>query len=152
MCYSIFEKNFSYLSWLSLLLILDSWILSLESWSLESWFLKSWSLESWFVILEINFPLESWSVLDSILNILKSFFDWPLSFLSSPLSSSFVIIFVIIKTSLNHSWFIMKLCFYMLGVAGWSSFFFVLASLAMIYSSSYCLWVFLSSFSFATLS
>jgi len=32
--------------------------------------------------------------------------------LSSPLSSSFVIIFVIIKTSLNHSWFTMKLCFY----------------------------------------
>ena len=90
MCYSVFEKTFSYLSWLSLLLILESWVLNLDvdSWKLEPWILI---LDSWFLILEINFPLEPWSVLDSILNILNilnSFFDWPLSFLSSPLLSS----------------------------------------------------------------
>jgi len=63
MCYSIFEKTFSYLSWLSLLLILESWVLNLD--------LDSWKLEPWILILEIKFPLEPWSVLDSILNILN---------------------------------------------------------------------------------
>jgi len=83
MCYSVFEKTFSYLSWLSLLLILESWVLNLD-------------LDSW--------KLELWSVLDSILN---SFFDYhELTF------ELFVITFFIIKTSLNQSWFIIKLCFY----------------------------------------
>ena len=107
MCYSVFEKTFSYLSWLSLLLIFESWVLNLEPWIL---ILGNLNLESWFLILEIKFPLEPWSVLDSILiilNILNSFFDYhELTF------ELFVITFVIIKTILNQSWFFMKLCFY----------------------------------------
>jgi len=86
-----FEKLFNtYLDW-----VFSSFLnLDLDSWDFEPW------------ILILDFLLESWIFLDS----LELFFDWSLSFLSSPLSSSFVIIIVIIKTSLNHSWFTMKLC------------------------------------------
>ena len=59
MCYSIFEKTFSYLSWLSLLLIL-------ESGSLQSWFLKSWSLESWFLKSTFLLNLEVFLILSWI--------------------------------------------------------------------------------------
>ena len=56
----------------------------------------------------------TWVVLWFIFDSLELFFDLSLSFLSSPLSSSFVIIIVIIKTPFNHFWFTMKLCFYKL--------------------------------------
>ena len=50
MCYSIFEKNFSYLSWLSLHLILESWVLNC-SWftGVVLWLIFD-SLEFFFVI------------------------------------------------------------------------------------------------------
>jgi len=86
MCYSVFEKTFSYLSWLSLLLILESLIL--DSWNqLSSWILKC----SWFYLEHLELIL--WLTFELFV-------------------ITFVIIFVIIKTSLNQSWFIMKLCFY----------------------------------------
>jgi len=77
MCYSIFEKNFLYLSWLSLLLILESWFL--RSWTLN---LDSW-LETFFLSLELFLILilNSWIVIDS----LELFFDWSLIHLSCSL-------------------------------------------------------------------
>ena len=108
-----FWKNF-----LILILIessLDSWIFSLESWP---WFLE---LESWNLILEIKFPLEPWSVLDSILN---SFFDswdhhlcyhevfltFELCFLSSSLLSS-----KLFESILIH----LEACFYIMLLKAW---------------------------------
>ena len=80
--------------------------INLSNNNLEQLFIQSFtSLESWVLNLDLDsWDLEPWIFLDS----LELFFDWSLSFLSS----SFVIIIVIIKTSLNHSWFTMKLCFY----------------------------------------
>jgi len=99
-----FWKKKSYLSWLSLLLILDSWVLNLD---LDSWNLN---LETWFLILEIKLPL--WTLKCSWFNLELIFDSWDHHlcyhevFLTFEL---FVITFVIIKTSLNQSWFIMKL-------------------------------------------
>ena len=73
MCYSVFEKTFLYLSWLSLLLILESWSWFLEAWTLnlDSWNqISSWTLKcSWFNLEHIlwflrSSSLLSWSVLD----------------------------------------------------------------------------------------
>ena len=50
MCYWIFEKKISYLSWLSLLLILESRVLNLD--------LDSWDLGPWIFILDSK--LSSW--------------------------------------------------------------------------------------------
>ena len=127
--FKVLKKLFNtYLDWVF------SWFLNLDldSWNLEPWILilDSWILlESWILLDSLDFLLESWIVLDSYLELLNCywftwvvlwlifnshelFFDWSLSFFSSPLSSSFVIIIVIIKTPLNHLWFTMKLCFY----------------------------------------
>ena len=95
----VLKKLFNtYLNWTF------SWFLNLD---FDSWNLN---LETWFLILEIKFPFEPWSVLDSILN---SFFDsWDHHLCYHELFLIFalyVITFVIIKTSLNQSWFIMKL-------------------------------------------
>jgi len=69
-----FEKLFQYLSWLSLLLILESWswlFLNLDSWNLivlESWILKldcSWILILWDLILEAFWLLILWNLLNS---------------------------------------------------------------------------------------
>ena len=49
---SFWEKPFSYLSWLSLLLILESWVLNLDLLNLDSWnlILDSWNqLSSWIL-------------------------------------------------------------------------------------------------------
>ena len=64
MCYSVIEKNF-----LILILIessLDSWILSLETWSWLFLNLDSWNLilESWILILETR-VLNLWNLLNS---------------------------------------------------------------------------------------
>ena len=68
----------------------DSWIFNLII--LDSWFLI---LETWFLNLEIKFPLNSWSVLDSILNA----FSW-----------AFCHHLCYHQNSLNQSWFnILKL-------------------------------------------
>ena len=81
-----FWKNFLILIWIES--SLDSWILNLDS---------------WFLILEIKFPLDPWSVLDSILNsflnviifvIMK--WSWLLSFLSLSLLSSKLLEWILI--------------------------------------------------------
>ena len=74
MCYSIFEKNFSYLSWLSLLLILESWVLNLD--------LDSWDLEPWILILDSK--LSFW-VLNS-----SWFLSWTLELFLIHLSGSLI--------------------------------------------------------------
>jgi len=87
---------------LSLLLILESFVLNLD---LDSWNLN---LETWFLILEIKFPFEPWSVLDSILNSFFDSWDHHLCYHEVLLTFEiFVIIFVIIKTlwiNLDSSW------------------------------------------------
>jgi len=81
---------------------LESWILILI---LGTWILK---LDSWF--LKSNFLFKPWSVLDSILNSFYDSLDHHLCYHEVFLTFElFVITFVIIKTSLNQSWFIMKL-------------------------------------------
>jgi len=106
MCYSVFWKNF-----LILILIkssLDSWILSLESWSCF-FELESWNLILWF--LKSNFLFEPWSVLDSIFNSFYDSWDHPcyhgvfltFSFLSSPLLSS-----KLLWINLDSSWSLLQ--------------------------------------------
>ena len=68
------RKTFSYLSWLSLLLILESWVLNLD--------LDSWDLEPWIFILDSK--LSSW-VLNS-----SWFLSWTLELFLIHLSCSLI--------------------------------------------------------------
>ena len=101
-----FWKTFSYLSWLILHLILESWVLNLESWS---WFLE---LESWNLILDSWNQTSIWTLKCSWFNL--ELILWFLR--SSSLLSWSVLDFWAFchhlyyhQNSLNQFWFIMKL-------------------------------------------